>query len=67
MYRTLYVFQTEKGYLTENRTTTDDPFEAITFVDIDSACKRLVSADGLFGTDIKIQPVQAQFPKPLNK
>ena len=67
MYRTLYVFKTDKGYLTEDRTTTTDPFEAITFVDFDSACKRLAAASGVYAGEVNIKPVQAQFPKPLNK
>jgi hypothetical protein len=67
MLRTLYVFQTDKGYLTEDCTTTKDPFKAINFVDFDSACKHLTAASGIYSGPVNIQSVQAQFPKPLDK
>jgi len=67
MYRTLYVFETDNGYLTEESTTTNDPFEAITFVDFDTACKHLVAASGVCPGNINIKSVQAEFPKPLKK
>lgn len=67
MLRTLYVFQTNAGYLTEDCTTTHDPFKAITFVDFDAACRHLAAASGVYTGDINIQSIKAQFPKPLDK
>lgn len=65
MTRTLYVIKTAEGYLTADGTATADPFEAISFVDLDTAGERVRQAALLLTKDVMICPVQVQFPKPI--
>lgn len=66
MTRTLYVIKTSDGYLTADGKSTLDPFEAITFVDVDNAGARVrQAASQLTDKDITIHPVKVQFPKPI--
>jgi hypothetical protein len=67
MNRTLYVFKTSKGFLTEECTTTSDPFKAITFVDFDTACKHLLAASGVCSDPVQVEEIQAVFPKPFQQ
>jgi hypothetical protein len=65
MTRTLYVIKTAEGYLTADGTATADPFEAISFVDLDTAGERVRQAALLLAKDVMICPVRVQFPKPI--
>lgn len=66
MTRTIYVIKTADGYLTPDGTSTTDPFEAISFVDLDTAGARVrQAASQLTDKSITIHPVKVQFPKPI--
>lgn len=65
MTRTLYVIKTAQGYLAADGSTTTDPFEAISFVDLDTAGVRVRQAASHLAKDVTICPVQVQFPKPI--
>jgi hypothetical protein len=65
MTRTLYLIKTAQGYLTADGSSTTDPFEAISFVDLDVAGERVRRASSQLAKDTIICPVQVQFPKPI--
>lgn len=65
MTRTIYVIKTAGGYLTADGTSTSDPFEAISFVDLDTAGERVRRAASQLAKDVIICPVKVQFPKPI--
>ena len=66
MTRTIYVIKTANGYLTPDGTATTDPFEAISFVDLDAAGRRLKAALSRSNAqDLVLYPVQVQFPRPI--
>lgn len=65
MTRTLYLIKTAQGYLTADGSSTADPFEAISFVDLDVAGERVRRAASQLTKDVVICPVQVQFPKPI--
>jgi hypothetical protein len=65
MTRTIYVIKTEEGYLTADGSATADPFEAISFVDLDVAGEKVRQAALQLTKDLTICPVQVQFPKPI--
>ncbi len=65
MTRTLYLIKTAQGYLTADGSSTTDPFEAISVVDLDVAGERVRRAASLLTKDVIICPVQVQFPKPI--
>ena len=67
MYRTLYLFKTSDGYLTNDNTFTNDPHEAIALVDEATARKKLAQASEVLTQSVSICPVQIQFPKPIKR
>lgn len=65
MTRTIYVLKTDNGYLTADGSATTDPFEAISFVDLDTAGERIRRTASHLIKQISICPVEVQFPKPI--
>lgn len=54
-------------FLTEDGSTTVDPYKAIAFVDIDVASSKLVIASGIVSEAVTIKAIEVDFPRPLFK
>ena len=67
MLYTRYALQNTSGLLTESGDVTSDPNKAITFGTVDTACKRVLAASGVMPLNVRVVPVQLQFPSPHSK
>ena len=65
MTRTVYVFKTPHGFLSDINHYTQDPTHTVSFVDFDSAAARLAAASGALHEPVSIQEVQIPFPLPF--
>lgn len=67
MTRTVYVFKTPNGFLSDFNHYTNDPAHAVSFVDLDAAVARLAAASGVLHEPVSIQEVEIPFPLPFPK
>ena len=65
MSRKVYVFKTNKGYLSDVDHYTTDATRAVSFVDLDSAAARLSAVSGMINEPISIEEVSLPFPRPF--
>ena len=67
MSRKVYVFKTDKGYLSDVDHYTTDATRAVSFVDLDSAATRLAAVSGVINKPVSIEEVSLPFPLPFPK
>lgn len=65
MTRTVYVFKTPNGFLSDVNHYTNDPTHAVSFVDFDAAAARLAVVSGSLHEDVSIQEIEIPFPRPF--
>lgn len=67
MDRKVFVFKTDNGYLSDVDHYTTDVTRAVSFVDFESAAKRLAAVSGIINKPISIEEVSLPFPLPFPK
>jgi len=65
MDRTVFVFKTHQGYLSDVNHYTHDVTRAVSFVDFDSAVSRLAAVSGTLTEPVSIEEVSIPFPRPF--
>lgn len=65
MDRTVFVFKTHQGYLSDVNHYTHDVTRAVSFVDFDSAVSRLAAVSGTLAEPVSIEEVSIPFPRPF--
>lgn len=63
MKKSIYVIESEKGFLKDIESYTDDIYEAATFVDYDNAVHRLCSVNGMLSTNCVVTSSLIDFPR----
>jgi hypothetical protein len=69
MKKSIYVIQSDKGFLCDVENYTDDIHKAAVFVDYDVAVKKLCAVSGVLTTECTVTTTAIDFPRlyPISK
>lgn len=64
MDRVVFTIKSDKGLLSDIEKYTNNILDAVTFVDFETACKRLAAVSGLLKQECWIEAEYIPFPRP---